>query len=46
MDYDRIRIAEKKVKRKLKEVVITYAVRDILFALYSKVLKFELVTFT
>ena len=38
VDYDRVRIAEKKVKRKLLEVVITYTVSDILFALYSKVL--------
>ena len=46
VDYNRVSIAEKKVKKKRLEVVTTYTVSDILFALHSKVLDIELVTFS
>jgi len=45
VDYNRVSIAEKKVKKAIG-VVTTYTVSDILFALYPKVLDTELVTFT
>ncbi len=43
---NRVSIAEKKLMKKLLEVVTTYTVSDILSALYSKVLDTELVTFS
>ena len=46
VDYNRVSIAEKKVKKKAIGVVTIYTVSDILFALYPKVLDTELVTFT